>query len=198
MGLTFKDLNLKDQYSPESEEMLSNFYIPALGVATKYKRLAGFFSSTSLAAAAIGMKEFIRNGGKMQMITSVVLSQQDKEAIEQGLDPKEMSGDFLKELEDLDDNGYTKLHVKILGWMIKKGLLEIKIADVPIDYATFHMKIGILEDENDPASDGKPSAVSFNGSVNETKYGLKHNSEFINVFSSWDEGQRWQKYISRF
>ena len=97
--MTFKDLNLKDQYSPESSELLGHFYIPTLGMATRYKRLAGFFSSTSLAAAAIGMKKFIRNGGKMQLVTSVVLSQQDKEAMENGLDPKEMSGDFLQELE---------------------------------------------------------------------------------------------------
>ena len=92
--MTFKDLNLKYAYSPNSSDLIYDFYIPVLNVATRYKRLAGFFSSTTLAKAAEGMKEFVLKGGKMQLVTSVILSQQDKKAIEEGLEPKEMSGDF--------------------------------------------------------------------------------------------------------
>ena len=43
--------------------------------------MAGFFTSASLAIAASGMAQFIRNGGRMKLITSAKLNQADVEAV---------------------------------------------------------------------------------------------------------------------
>jgi len=47
--MELKELNLKKSYSSDTDDILNQFYIPALSCSTEYKRLAGFFSSTSLA-----------------------------------------------------------------------------------------------------------------------------------------------------
>jgi len=50
--------------------------------ATLYQRAVGFFSSTSMAAAAKGLTALIRSGGKMQLVASPCLSQEDADAVE--------------------------------------------------------------------------------------------------------------------
>ena len=58
--MNFKDLNVKQFYDSDEDNILNNFYIPVLSNAIKYDRLAGYFSSTSFAMSAKGMAQFIR------------------------------------------------------------------------------------------------------------------------------------------
>ena len=83
--MNFKDLNVKQFYDSDEDNILNNFYIPVLSNAIKYDRLAGYFSSTSFAMSAKGMAQFIRNGGEMRLVTSVQLSEMDRLAIEDGI-----------------------------------------------------------------------------------------------------------------
>ena len=68
--MSFKDLSLRDNYSTDSSGFipLRDFYIPVLAEAVTYDRLAGFFSSTSLAIASRGVAGLLRNGGRMRVI----------------------------------------------------------------------------------------------------------------------------------
>ena len=45
MGL--RDLDLKPAYDSEDNDVVNDFYIPALSESILYRRLAGFFSSTA-------------------------------------------------------------------------------------------------------------------------------------------------------
>ena len=82
---------LKPSYDSDDDDVLSDFYIPVLGEAVHYRRLAGFFSSTSLAAAAQGMLHFIQNGGEMELVAGARLTPQDVEAIRTGeLQPEQI------------------------------------------------------------------------------------------------------------
>ena len=67
----------KPRYDSKINNIVTEFFIPALQNSTTYRRLGGFFSSTSLALAARGIKELIENEGKMQLIISPILTKED-------------------------------------------------------------------------------------------------------------------------
>ena len=192
MGLD--TLPLKETYDSDEDDILRKFYVPALALASRYDRLAGYFSSAALAASAEGMAEFIRNGGRMRLVTSVQLTKADQRAILDGLaSPEEAIARIMEGNLDLADQ-FQRDHVKALSWMVAKKILEIKVA-VPLSGdgsfhtgplstgSIYHQKVGILHD-----SEG--NVVSFSGSVNETGNAWHQNIEELKVFCSWKPGQR--------
>ena len=195
MKNNFKELSLKIKYDSDEDNILEDFYIPVLEHSITYKRIAGFFSSTSLSIAARGIMGLVKNGGKMQLITSSYLSKQDFEIIKNNTKTKNhiLYENFQKELSELDDL-LQKNHLKALGWMLKNELLEIKIVDLQNQSSEkndrytpgmFHMKVGILNDGN--------NLISFSGSINESANGWMHSVEEIKVFKEWQKGQ--QEYV---
>ncbi|MCD6172013.1 MAG: DEAD/DEAH box helicase family protein, partial [Thermoplasmata archaeon] len=194
--MSLVDLSLKKAYSSDVDNILYDFYIPVLERATEYDRIAGFFSSSSLAIAARGIVGLIKNNGKMKLIASPKLSKQDIEAIKDGYnDPqKYIEEKMLKELERLEDE-FIRDHVFALAWMIANQKLEIKIAIVYdedknlLSYediqrsGIFHQKVGIIKDE-------QGNIVSFSGSINESAIGWLGNIEEFKVFRSWDKVER--------
>ncbi|MFH1971021.1 MAG: DEAD/DEAH box helicase family protein [Patescibacteria group bacterium] len=176
--MTLKDLNLKGYYDFNRDNLLEDFYIPVLSESISYKRIAGYFSSSALAIAARGIKNFINNGGEIQLIACVELTEKDQEAIKKAIEEKEKQ--IIKELESMED-ALKKGCISLLGWMIKNDKLEIKIAVVP--QGLEHKKKGILEDE-------EGNIVSFSGSDNETVSGWIHNDEGFHVFCNWIEGDK--------
>lgn len=176
MGL--KNIKIKPVYYSDEDNLLEEFYIPVLSKSVKYDRIAGYFSSNSLAIAAKGISEFINNGGRIRLIANVVLSIEDQEAIKKALLKKEK--EVLTEIENLEDQ-LKKDHIRMLGWMVKNNLMEVKIAVVKSGIE--HQKTGILED-----TDG--NILSFSGSDNETVQGWLHNDEQFHAFCSWKEGDR--------
>ena len=179
-----KDLDLHIGYnSEESENILKDFYIPVLSNSKEYWRLTGYFSSGSIRVAAIGIRRLIQNGGTMKLITGVEFSATDKKAIEDGtLEIEEaVTQNISKVIEDLNESDFTLQPARILGLMLKKNILEIKIANLT-DVGIAHPKIGILFDE-------KEDSISFSGSNNETARGWKHNIEEFKVFKEWEPVQ---------
>ena len=61
--MSFRDLDLKDWYDSDSDDLLNDFYVPVLSEASEYYRAVGFFDSKSLSFAARGIKNFILNNG---------------------------------------------------------------------------------------------------------------------------------------
>jgi superfamily II DNA or RNA helicase len=193
MGL--RDLVLKRKYDSDEDDVLRDFYIPALSRSTKYKRLAGFFSSTGLAVAARGIFALVENGGTMQLVAGARLRKSDVEAIKKGILDRDLAigGRFLKELKEMKSE-FVKDHVRLLAWMIGRNLLEMKIAILtdeagsPLDEDTvdakgiYHLKVGVFEDTNG-------DVISFSGSINESASGWVRSVEEFKVFTSWSEGQ---------
>ncbi len=179
----FRDLNIKIKYDSDSSDILNEFYIPVLSKSTKYYRLSGFFSSTSLAVSAQGLEEFIKNNGKMKLVCSSILSKEDVEKIKEVYDsPADLIAEkFLMDYEDISNN-FVKDNLAALGFMIANGNLEIKIAILDESKGIFHSKTGIMVDEEN-------NMISFSGSDNETAHGWKYNIEEFKVFKSWVSGQ---------
>ena len=86
--MSFKSLDIKPSYESGVGDIVQDFYEPVLSDAVLYDRISGFFTSTSLAVAARGMCNFIKNGGIMRLITSPILSTDDVGIIEKLIDKK--------------------------------------------------------------------------------------------------------------
>lgn len=189
--MSLRDLALKKSYDSDSDNILLDFYIPALSVSILYSRLSGFFSSTSLAVAAKGVSRLIRNGGRINLVTGAMFRREDIEAIKEACENPEsvLEKAMLRELDNLE-NEFVRDHVRALGWMVANKRLRIKVAMVfdkdkrPLDSkdvereGIFHQKVGILEDL-------EGNRISFSGSDNESARGWQDNIEEFKVFRSW-------------
>lgn len=179
--MSLKDCKIKKLYNSDKDRILTDFYIPVLSQSFEYYRLAGYFSSNSLAIAAKGIAGLIKNQGQIHLICNVVLSNDDYQILSEVNSPEfieRTEEDFLSDLNSLEDE-LKKDHIRMLGWMLKNGKLDMKIAFVPD--GIYHQKIGILQDNDN-------NIVVFDGSGNETKSGWLYNIEQFNVFCSWVPG----------
>jgi len=162
------DLSIQNEYRSDRVDIIRDFYLPCLANATVYKRAVGFFSSTSMAAAARGITALIRSGGKMQLVASPYLSPEDAEAIATGLKQRQdvITDRLLREL-DQEFEQVVRDRLACLAWLLGQGILEIKLAvatnlDQP---GIYHEKLGIFADNQD-------NIVAFTGSANESSSAL--------------------------
>lgn len=177
--MSYRDLDIKLSYISCGEENIAkSFLVPTLKQSKRYRRSVGFFSSGVFGPIIDGIVSLSRNGGKIELIASPQLSDEDIEAINLGYQKREeiiesaFSRDFMREIEKFDD---AKL--QLLVALIANGTLDIKIA-VTETAGIYHDKLGILED-----FDG--NTIAFYGSANESLSGYKNNYEKIRVVKSW-------------
>lgn len=188
--MSFRDIDIAYSYETGRDDPVNEFYVPLLSEAKNYDRIAGFFTSASLAIAARGIAGLIRNKGTMRIIACPRLDEKDA-AIMKGVveHPDEyVSKQILKDIERIEDD-FQQDHLRALGWMLGNGYLEIRLAilkkkdEEKMDYEhLFHQKIGIM-------TDTAGNRLSFSGSINETASGWLNNIEEFKVFRSWEIGQ---------
>jgi superfamily II DNA or RNA helicase len=171
----------KAVYRSETDNLLEDFYLPALRQSVAYDRAVGFFSATMLSYAAQGITSLVKNDGRMRLIFGGELSSEDAEAIKEGYELRRLNervgGEIMRGLDDLAD-ALASYRMQALAWMVAQGRLEIKVALKR--RGMYHEKIGIFRDA---AGD----QLVFQGSANETTYALlpDFNFEAINVFPTW-------------
>ena len=188
---TFQELNFKEHYDSQKDNLLKDFYIPALANSKKYRRVVGYFNSKSLASVALGLKDFILNKGKMDLLCGVDLNPSDVNMVKFASEhPEEIvASNFLNELDSIEDE-IVKNHVKVLGWMIANNLLRIRVAvkvdarGLPVSEGEgiLHYKIGLM-------NDCEGNLISFSGSINETSAAWEKNLEEFHLFRNWNEGE---------
>ncbi len=172
-------------------DVVSDFLSPALSSGVSYDRLAGYFNSGALAAAARGLSEFVVNGGKMRVIASPQLSPKDLEILKKVNSEEERLSIFSSALlgritnADLLADEFERDHVAAMAWMLREGQLEIRIAlaaEGQDETTLFHQKVGVI-------SDAIGDQISFSGSINETAAGWTKNIEEFKVFRSWSDAE---------
>lgn len=179
-----RDLTFKKVYRSEDDNLLEDFYIPALSQAVLYERAVGFFSASMLSYAAQGISALIQNNGKMRLVVGGEMSAEDVAAINDGYArrriQKRLSDQILEAISSVSDDLFQS-RIEALSWLVAQGRLDVKIALK--QRGMYHEKIGILTDE-------RGDRVIFQGSANETTQALlpDFNFESINVFCSWDAG----------
>ena len=181
--LTDRTWNLK--YTPDDGDLVNLFYVPALEDAERYDRLTGYFNARALTLAARGIEGLVRNGGRMRLVVGCTLEPPEIEAIEKGEQLRDLVERHLSNLPLAPPDAMSSGALELLAWMIAKGHLDVKVAvpcntdkrPIPAD-GIFHEKAGIIEDRGG-------NKIAWNGSLNETAAGWKHNWESINVYTSW-------------
>ena len=103
-----KDVNFEEFYFPPQDDIIKDFFIPALKNSDKYDRATGFFTSSSLIELSVGVCDLASRHGKIRIITSPRLYPEDVLAIKQGYDLIKTVGDSrldgsLKVLQCLTD-----------------------------------------------------------------------------------------------
>ena len=175
--------NLK--YTPDDGDLVKLFYVPALEDAERYDRLTGYFNARALTLAARGIEGLVRNGGRMRLVVGCTLEPPEIEAIEKGEQLRDLVSCHLASLPLAPPDPASSHALELLAWMIARGHLDVKVA-VPCDAGRkpipadgiFHEKAGIIEDRGG-------DKIAWNGSLNETAAGWRHNWESINVYTSW-------------
>lgn len=173
-------------WNSSRDDVLNDFYKPALINCKVYQRLAGYFSSSTFVNIINEILEFIESNGKIQLITSPKVSNIDKQIFEQSVLEKEknISKNFLDDLKNDPDNLKIEFS-KLMAYMLTneidgKPQLQIKIAIPHKGPGIYHQKIGILKYQNG-------DKIAFSGSVNETGMGWYENIENFTVFRSWGD-----------
>lgn len=192
----FRHLALQAVYRTEDDNILDDFYIPALKVAVGYDRAVGFFSAAMLSYAAQGLSAFIEHDGKMRLIFGGELEAEDANAIRDGYDLRRLQDKFSEKVIHIIDevaDAFCYRRLEALAWMVANGNLDVKVAFK--QNGMYHEKIGIL---TDPSGD----RLVFQGSANESVNALlpDFNFESINVFPTWRSELRehFQPYIDGF
>lgn len=179
------DIEWKAKYTPEDGDLLEKFYLPALSCAVRYERSTGYFNAGALAAAAKGIEHLVRNEGRMRLIVGCTLDEAEADAITRGQSVRETVEAAMLRVP-LDAEGQDMVDaLELLAWMVAKGHLEVKVA-IPCDSqrrpiqttTLFHEKAGIIEDKTG-------DRLAFNGSINETVAGWRHNWDSFHVYTSW-------------
>ena len=179
--MSLKDVMINKEYRSLLGNVVDAFFVPVLSETKIYKRSVGFFTSSVLVDVVKGITGLIKNNGKIQLLASPHLADEDIEAIKSGYKKREeiIKAALNKELLE-PQNKYQAERLNLLANLIADGYLDIKIAITESDnnIGMYHEKMGIMEDE-----DG--NRIAFTGSNNASSNALFFNYEAMDVYCSW-------------
>ncbi len=192
--MSFLDLEIKREYRNLEKNIVTNFFMPLMSEAVLYQRAVGFFSSTALACYSLGITQLIKNDGRMELIATPELSDQDIKAIDLGYELRDnvIERNLINSLT-APVNRFQEERLNLLATYIADEKLEIKIAFVDNDrkLGIYHEKLGLFFDQDN-------NIVCFSGSMNETENGFQGNYETIDVFCNWVDRDRVDDKVKAF
>lgn len=179
----FTDLQIKVRYRSDNDDLVKDFMLPVLAKTNLYKRAVGFFSSSALIALTVGLFELAKKGGKIQLICSPKLSEEDIYAINTGYRVKEDV--FIDSLQNSINEPVTKFEeerLNLVATLIANGTLDIRLAFMENDNGIniYHEKIAVFIDEDD-------NKIAFAGSANASMNAYESNFESFYTFCSWKD-----------
>ncbi len=183
MGL--RDIQLKEEYRSDKNDIVAEFFFPCLSNCIEYDRCVDLISIQTLATLAMAFDNFISGKAKLRMITGHrfkisdlnILTKLFSEKYTKGFD-----GTFIKD---------TK--IQKLQDFVNNGQIELKIAIPNSEKITnsFSERIGIFIDEHD-------QVVAFTGTSMESFSTQTRDFESVDVFTSWNDKSRVERKIKDF
>lgn len=173
---------IKISLDTSKDDIVNDLLRPSLEWADRYDRGVGYFTSEWLKLNLSGMSEFASHGGKMRLVTSPILSNNDSDAIinsEYGDSQMytRLEKAILDNVKTLEEE-MSKDILNAFSWMLYDEIIEMRFA-IPrreLQNGDFHAKFGIFYSGED--------ALSYSGSMNDSKHGFQ-NFETLMVFKTW-------------
>ena len=180
------DLHLHEEYFTGDKDLVESFYRPCLSEAVEYHRSVGYFRSSVFVLIGPDVINFVKRGGKIRLVSSPNLTEEDINAIEIGYKNKSesVSDAICRDIDVLLSNQSIAKNTEALATLISLGAMDVKLVFLPEAKGDYHAKLGIFYDKFD-------HAISFKGSINETWTGWfeRGNHETLDVFCSWRAGR---------
>jgi|688.fasta_scaffold69811_2 superfamily II DNA or RNA helicase len=182
----FKSLSVRSFYSTTGHRILNEALSPILSLSTNYDRLTGYFTVESLASVSAGLEAIYRKSGKMRLVIGIhdvpgdllaarALGSLLPEALVDQVKEK-----FFVEVGQLSDMT-SKSAIAGIAWMLRLGLLEVRVASPKSQQGIYHQKRMIFKDVNG-------NVIAGTGSLNETIGGL-YNVEEMQFSFSWKSAE---------
>lgn len=178
-------LELNTEYRSLKDNPAEMFYQRCLRDSSLYRRAVGYFRSSIFTVVGPAVIEFVRRGGRIELICSPELDPEDVKHIASGYAQRQqdVSGSLIRQFDVLLADPRTSKPARTLATLIAVGALEMKLALRADRRGLYHEKIGLF-------SDLLGNVVSFKGSANETwsAWHEQGNFESIEVFCNWRGG----------
>ena len=173
---------IKPLYWLPTDPVVEEVLIPGFRNSIRVDCMFGFFASSALTLLAPGLATFINEKhGKLNLIISPVISDDDRVAIEEGVNATRSTVIVMTKILHnfiITENQLEQHALKCLTWLLQAKRLEIKIA-LTKRGGFFHPKVWLFRD------DGNTLAV--HGSGNLTFSGIQKNIEQIGIAKSWKD-----------
>ena len=93
------EITINEGYESETDNILTDFYIPALENSKYYWRMSGYFSAAAIFYAAQGFVTLLNKGGDIRLVLGHQLAQNDFDAISEGVRRREVFRALNQKLE---------------------------------------------------------------------------------------------------
>lgn len=171
------EASFKRRYSSDADDLVHDFFVPALSRALRYDRAVGYFTAGALARLAPALDAYLDRGNDaapIRVVASPHLPTSDLRQMSLGYERRTIEQEcteFRPEFEDA---------LCAVTWMIQHEMMEFWLIPGYADgtECLYHEKIGVIEDSD-------ANYLTFEGSPNETFSGLGSNIESFPVHRSW-------------
>ena len=183
--LGLREIELKEEYRSDRNDIVAEFFFPCLGHCIEYDRCVDLLSIQTLATISMAFENFAGGKAKLRMITGHRFKTADLNLFTKLFSEKytkAFEGKFIKD---------TK--IQKLQNIVNNGQIELKIAIPSSELVanSFSERIGIFRDEDD-------QAVAFTGTSKESFSTQTRDFESVDVFTSWNDKSRVERKMQDF
>ena len=112
---------LDQVYRSSTHKIGRDFYARLLTEASHYRRAAGFFSSSVFGVASAEHLEYMRRGGRIELICSDMVSPTDAEAFARAVDDPELHTQLDRNWQEAQEKGALGVPTFVIGDQIFWG-----------------------------------------------------------------------------
>ena len=174
MGL--RDIELKEEYRSDRDDIVSEFFFPCLSNCVRYDRCVDFLSIHTLITISMAFENFAEGRASIRMVTGHRFRAEDLNVL---------SRIFSGARGSFEGRLVKNAKIRSLRDTVGRGQIQLKVAIPSAEEVadSFSERIGIFT-----GADG--SAVAFTGTSGESFSTQTRDFESVDVFTSWGDGGR--------
>lgn len=202
LGMSLADYPWERLLRAPSRDVVVHLYEPALAAARTYDRQCAYFSSSVLAAAVDGFRPFLARlvekgyaGPRpaIRLLVNEALTASDADALMGHGDEAPLVRHLLSRLDAPRGAGEVA-RLGVLAWLVRTGLLEVRVGVMRNHTGINHAKFGVVTDVHG-------NRLLFSGSANESASAISSNYEEFRIDCDWRDrtsAEVVQHYVGQF